>query len=100
MMDVKLHTDFEPYYESHESTMGVDMVYNQWVFRFGDKGLSVVCHMYNDAIITYGNEECPFEAVLIGFDDDGNKELISEPSGGYTEKDINKMLHKLEKENE
>nr|DAE25028.1 MAG TPA: hypothetical protein [Myoviridae sp. ct78050] len=97
-MEIQLHTDFEPYYEIHEIAGEGSLVYNQWIFRFGDKGLSVVCHTCKDMIITYGNEECPFEAVLVEIDNDGNKELIAEPNGYFTEEDINKMLHKLEEE--
>lgn len=100
-MNIELRTDFEPVQEFHDVD-GLDspviQEFNGWLFRFGDKGLSVVCHLINGRIVTYGNMKRPFEAALVGFD---NYEtyFLAEPSGYFTEEDINKMLHKLEGEN-
>lgn len=100
-MKIELHTDFEPVLETHD----VDGVasptiqeFNRWLFRFGDKGLSVVCHLINGNIVTYGNTERPFEAALVLFDG-CETHFLAEPSGYFTEEDINRMLHKLEGEN-
>lgn len=41
--------------------------------------------------------ERPFEAALVGFDD-YETYFLAEPSGYFAEEDINRMLHKLEKE--
>lgn len=99
-MKIELRTDFEPVQEFHDVD-GLDspviQEFNGWLFRFGDKGLSVVCHLINGNIVTYGNMKRPFEAALVGFDD-YETYLLAEPSGYFTEEDINKMLHKLEKE--
>ncbi len=99
-MNIELHTDFEPVLETHDVdglASPVTQEFNRWLFRFGDKGLSVVCHLINGRIVTYGNMERPFEAALVGFDD-YETYFLAEPSGYFTEEDINKMLHKLEKE--
>lgn len=49
-MSIELHTDFEPVLETHDVD-GLDspttQEFNRWLFRFGDKGLSVVCHLIN-----------------------------------------------------
>lgn len=99
-MNIKLCTDFEPVQEFHDVD-GLDspviQEFNGWLFRFGDKGLSVVCHLINGKIVTYGNMERPFEAALVGFDG-YETYFLAEPSGYFTEEDINRMLHKLEKE--
>lgn len=100
-MNIELHTDFEPVLETHD-VEGLKsptiQEFNRWLFRFGDKGLSVVCHLINGKIVTYGNMERPFEAALVRFD---NYEIyfLAEPSGYFTDYEINRMLHRLEGEN-
>lgn len=100
-MKIELRTDFEPVLETHDvDGLGSPVIqeFNGWLFRFGDKGLSVVCHLINGRIVTYGNMERPFEAALVGFDDYETYFLV-EPSGYFTDYEINRMLHKLEGEN-
>lgn len=100
-MNIKLRTDFEPVLETHDVdglNSPVIQEFNGWLFRFGDKGLSVVCHLINGRIVTYGNMERPFEAALVGFDD-YETYFLAEPSGYFTDYEINRMLHKLEGEN-
>lgn len=100
-MKIELRTDFEPVLETHDvDGLGSPVIqeFNRWLFRFGDKGLSVVCHLINGNIVTYGNMERPFEAALVGFDDYETYFLV-EPSGYFTDYEINRMLHKLEGEN-
>ena len=101
-MEIQLHTDFEPVSEIHDVDGLVSPTiqeFNRWLFRFGSKGLSVVCYLVNGNIVTYGNMERPFEAALVWFDD-YEVHFLAEPSGYFTEEDINKMLHKLEEESE
>lgn len=99
-MNIKLCTDFEPVQEFHDVD-GLDspviQEFNGWLFRFGDKGLSVVCHLINGKIVTYGNMERPFEAALVGFDG-YETYFLAEPIGYFTDYEINRILHKLEGE--
>lgn len=49
-MKIELHTDFEPVLETHDVdglASPTTQEFNRWLFRFGDKGLSVVCHLIN-----------------------------------------------------
>lgn len=99
-MNIKLCTDFEPVQEFHDVD-GLDspviQEFNGWLFRFGNKGLSVVCHLINGRIVTYGNMERPFEAALVGFNG-YETYLLTEPIGYFTDYEINRILHKLEGE--
>lgn len=99
-MEIQLHADFEPVSETHDVdglASPTIQEFNRWLFRFGGKGLSVVCHLINGNIVTYGNMERPFEAALVWFDG-CETHFLAEPSGYFTQEDINKMLHKLEEE--
>lgn len=99
-MNIKLCTDFEPVQEFHDVDSldsPVIQEFNGWLFRFGNKGLSVVCHLINGRIVTYGNMERPFEAALVGFNG-YETYFLAEPIGYFTDYEINRMLHKLEGE--
>lgn len=90
--EIELHTDFETFSEDH---MQCTEQYkrNQWLYRFGDIKVSVICHMYERRIISYGDGFSPFELALI----DADNEMIGDPIGYLTEKKVNRILHKIDK---
>lgn len=90
--EIELHTDFETFSEDH---MQCTEQYkrNQWLYKFGDIKVSVICHMYERMIMTYGDGFSPFELALIGADNG----MIGDPIGYLTEKKVNRILHKIDK---
>lgn len=89
--EIKLHTDFEVFSEDHRSLEN-HYKRNQWIYEFGDIKVSVVCHMFERRIITYGATYAPFELALLKDD-----ELIGEPIGYLTEKKVNRILHEVDR---
>lgn len=90
--EIKLHTDFETFTEDHTEIME-QYKRNQWLYKFGDIKVSVICHMFEREIITYGDGFSPFELALIGADGD----MIGDPIGYLTEKKVNRILHKVDR---
>lgn len=97
---INLETDFEPYNEEHYNY--VNYTCNRWLFRFKNgKGLSVKSYVLPDgSILTYGDEDKPFEAALIKFEDAkwSRYTLIDEPVGYLNSRDVNDLLNKLKME--
>ncbi len=89
--EIELHTDFETFSEDHTQCTE-QYKRNQWLYRFGDIKVSVICHMYERKIITYGDAYAPFELALLKGD-----ELMSEPIGYLTEKKVNRILHEVDR---
>lgn len=90
--EIELHTDYETFSEDH--TQGTDRYSrNQWLYKFDDIKVSVVCHMYERRIISYGDGFSPFELALIGADNG----IIGDPIGYLTEKKVNRILHKIDR---
>lgn len=90
-LEIELHTDFEIFSEDHtEITDHYNR--NQWLYEFGDIKVSVICHMFERKIITYGDAYALFELALLK---DG--ELMSEPIGYLTEKKVNRILHEVDR---
>lgn len=90
--EIKLHTDFETFSEDHRSLEN-HYKRNQWLYEFGDIKVSVICHMFERRIITYGDTYAPFELALIGADNG----MIGDPIGYLTEKKVNRILHKIDR---
>lgn len=89
--EIELHTDFETFTEDH-TEITKQYKRNQGLYKFGDIKVSVVCHMYERKIITYGDAYAPFELALLKDD-----ELMSEPIGYLTEKKVNRILHEVDR---
>ena len=89
--EIKLHTDYETFTEDHRSLEN-HYKRNQWLYEFGDIKVSVICHMFERRIITYGDTQAPFELALLKDD-----ELIGEPIGYLTEKKVNRILHEVDR---
>lgn len=89
--EIELHTDFETFSEDHTQCTE-QYKRNQWLYKFGDIEVSVVCHMYERRIMTYGDGFSPFELALLKDD-----ELMSEPIGYLTEKKVNRILHEVDR---
>lgn len=90
--EIELHTDFETFTEDH-TEITKQYKRNQWLYRFGDIKVSVICHMCERRIISYGDGFSPFELALIGA---GNG-MIGDPIGYLTEKKVNRILHKVDR---
>ena len=92
--EIKLHTDYETFTEDHtEITKPFNNKRNQWLYKFGNIKVSVICHMYERRIMTYGDGFSPFELALIGADNG----MIGDPIGYLTEKKVNRILHKIDR---
>lgn len=89
--EIELHTDFETFSEDHTQCTE-PYKRNQWLYKFGNIKVSVICHMYERRIMTYGDGFAPFELALIKDD-----ELLGEPIGYLTEKKVNRILHKIDR---
>ena len=89
--EIELHTDFETFTEDH-TEITKQYKCNQWLYKFGDIRVSVICHMYERRIITYGDGFAPFELALIKGD-----ELLGDPIGYLTEKKVNRILHEVDR---
>lgn len=89
--EIELHTDFETFTEDH-TEITEQYKRNQWLYKFGDIKVSVICHMFERKIITYGDGFSPFELALLKDD-----ELIGEPIGYLTEKKVNRILHEVDR---
>ena len=89
--EIELHTDFETFSEDH-SEIADHYNRNQWLYEFSDIKVSVICHMVERKIITYGDAYAPFELALLKDD-----ELLSEPIGYLTEKKVNRILHEVDR---
>lgn len=90
--EIKLHTDYETFTEDH-TEIAKQYKRNQWLYRFGDIKVSVICHMYERRIISYGDGFSPFELALIGADNG----MIGDPIGYLTEKKVNRILHEVDR---
>lgn len=90
--EIELHTDYETFTEDH-TEITKQYKCNQWLYRFGDIKVSVICHMYERRIISYGDGFSPFELALIGADNG----MIGDPIGYLTEKKVNRILHKIDR---
>ena len=91
--EIELHTDFETFSEDH--TQCTDHYnYNQWLYKFGDIKVSVVCHMFERKIIIYGDAYAPFELAILDPIDFG---IIGDPIGYLTENKVNRILHKIDR---
>nr|DAH02260.1 MAG TPA: hypothetical protein [Caudoviricetes sp.] len=89
--EIELHTDYETFTEDH-TEITKQYKRNQWLYRFGDIKVSVICHMYERSIISYGDGFSPFELALIKGD-----ELLGDPIGYLTEKKVNRILHRIDR---
>lgn len=90
--EIELHTDYETFTEDHTQCTE-QYKRNQWLYKFGDIKVSVICHMYERRIISYGDGFSPFELALIGADNG----MIGDPIGYLTEKKVNRILHKIDR---
>lgn len=90
--EIKLHTDYETFTEDH-TEITEQYKRNQWLYKFGDIKVSVICHMFERKIITYGDGFSPFELALIGADNG----MIGDPIGYLTEKKVNRILHEVDR---
>lgn len=90
--EIELHTEFEIFTEDH-TEITKQYKRNQWLYKFGDIKVSVICHMFERKIITYGDAYAPFELALI----DADNRLIGDPIGYLTEKKVNRILHKVDR---
>ncbi len=89
--EIELHTDYKTFSEDHTQCTE-QYKRNQWLYKFGDIKVSVICHMFERRIITYGDGFAPFELALIKGD-----ELLGDPIGYLTEKKVNRILHKIDR---
>ena len=99
---IELKTKYTPYEEQHNRSKHMD--FNHWLFRFPNGyGASVVCHLINERVMTYGNANQPFDLAVIFFDEDDRYEITyntpvaNDVIGYLTEKDIEEYLERIEK---
>lgn len=91
--EINLHTDFETFTEDH-TEITKQYKRNQWLYKFGDIKVSVICHMYEGRIISYGDGFSPFELAILDPVDFG---IIGDPIGYLTENKVNRILHKIDR---
>lgn len=91
--EIELHTDFETFSEDHTQCTE-QYKRNQWLYKFGNIKVSVICHMYERRIMTYGDDFSPFELAILDPIDFG---IVGDPIGYLTEKKVNRILHKIDR---
>lgn len=93
MQGITLNTDYKPVCVDTNRKGFPSFEWNQWIYKFDHTLVSVVCHKQCGEIITYGNNENPFEILITN-----SKTLPECDCLGYlSENMVNGVLHNIEK---
>ena len=92
-----MKTEFDDYLEKETHIRNGSFEINGWMFAFPNgHGASVVCHRLNNKIISYGDEEHPYELAVLDHNGICYTSGIADEVVGYLDEDgVNEYLGKI-----